>query len=100
MTQEVVSFIQAKRSDFNLDAFLTLHPIDKSGCQAATDFLGSQSKCTECPFGKCIDDITTTEKKVLKGFWKTGILPEEYLYLRNLAIYITKHNYNRDKVKV
>lgn len=73
---------------------------DDMGCEAATDFLGHQSHCLSCPWGKCLDDITSSEKRALKTFWNTGRLQPEYIYLANLAIYIVNHNRNRDKVKV
>ena len=43
------------------------------GCQAATDFLrksgkNTQSKCAECPFVECIDDLNTADRKILKRY--------------------------------
>jgi hypothetical protein len=44
------------------------------GCEFATDFVGSQSRCVYCPFPKCVDDkeITQAERDYLKQ-WRIMI---------------------------
>jgi hypothetical protein len=44
------------------------------GCEFATDFQGSQSKCECCPFPKCVEDkgITWAERDYLKQ-WRMMI---------------------------
>lgn len=33
-----------------------ISPRCDTGCKTATDYLGHQSECLECPFAECVED--------------------------------------------
>lgn len=36
-----------------------------SGCQVASKYLARQSRCIDCPFSKCVKDMTLQEKNLI-----------------------------------
>lgn len=76
------------------------------GCEFASDFIGSQSKCEECPFFKCVDDkeITWAERDYLKqwrimikvyGLADEGLNPLEISHKTGASKYLVGEWLNR-----